>query len=293
VANPDEVRALFTTAGTSTLPAIQYMAASSITQPGMYAVSMTQAAATPTATSNVLLGAYGNASAANTMKVTDSFTGKTSTIVLTDADTIATIAGKLNVAFGNDGLRVGASVTGGSELTITGTQYGSLSTFTVAFQLDGSPVAAQLGFAGLPYNGTDVAGTINGKAATGVGRLLTAQPPAVGDENPAQGLAVLYTGSTPPETSNVSYVLGIGGMLFNATDPMLQSGDGQIASHQDVIQAAIDLATKRADAIQTRLDKQRETLTKRFTAMETAMSMLKAQGDALTNQINSLQQSNT
>lgn len=288
-ANPDEVRKLFSTTGRSTLSTVEYAAASSATKPGTYAVSITQAATMPSATGSVIAGTYGNAATANTMKVFDSFTGKTTTIALADNDTAASIAGKLNVAFGNDGVRAGASVAGGA-LQLTGTQYGSNSKLTVSFELDSVAAAQQLGFAAAPYAGLDVAGTINGKAATGSGRLLTAQAPTDGSENPAQGLSVLYTDTAATASADVSYVLGIGGMVFGAADPMMQAGDGQIQTQQDSIQTAIDNATKRADAIQARLDKQRETLTRRFTAMETAMSRLQAQSNALTSQLNSLQQ---
>lgn len=289
-ASPDEVQALFATGGSSTLSTIQYMGATGLTQPGTYAVSVTQAATTPSATSTALVGAYGNAAVANIMNVTDSFTGKTSTISLTNADTMASIAAKLNVAFGNDGQRVTASVIGGSQLQINGLQYGSAANFTVGFMLDAAMAAQQFGFAGTPYAGIDVAGTINGKAATGAGRLLTANAPAVGDTNDAQGLSVLYTGTTPPESSNVSYVLGTGGMMYAASNSLVETGDGQIQTAENNIQTQIDAETKRATDIQTRLDAQRKTLTASFTAMETAMSKLQSQGAALTSQLNALQQ---
>jgi flagellar hook-associated protein 2 len=288
--NPDEVRSLFTTSGRSTLDTVRYMAGSSKTQPGTYAVAVTQAATTPAATGSAMGGAYGNAATANTMKVTDSFTGKTATITLADGDTAAVIAGRLNVAFGANGLRVGASVVGGNQLQLTGLQFGSKSTFTVAFELDGAAAASQLGFASTPYAGIDVAGTINGKPATGAGQLLTALPPALDDVNAAEGLAVLYTDTLPSASASVTYTLGIGGMIFNAADPMVQSGDGQIQVHEDTIQGQIDSASKRAADIQARLDRQRATLVQRFTAMETAISKLQAQSSALTSQLNALQQ---
>jgi len=291
-ASPDEVKSLFATAGSSTLPAIKYMAATTATQPGTYAVSVTQAALTPAATSGALVGAYGNAAVANKMSVTDSFSGKTSTITLDDIDTVSTIASKLNVAFGGDGLRVGASVVGGNQLQLSGSQYGTAASFTLSFYLDALVVPNQLGFNPATFTGTDVAGTINGKAAVGAGQLLTASPPVFGDTNVAEGLSVLYTGTTPPASSNVTYVLGLGGMMFGASDPMMQSGDGQIQSAQDSLQSRIDSLGKRADTVQARLDNERARLTKQFTAMETAISRLQAQGNALTSQLNALQQSN-
>jgi len=287
-ASPDEVKALFSTTGTSTLSTVQYMGATTETQPGTYAVAITQAATTPTATGTAIATTYGNSAVANTMTVTDSFTGKTSTITLDDADTSSTIASKLNVAFGTDGLRLGASVVNGNQLQITGLQYGSQATFTVGFALNGVDAGSQLGFAATPYAGVNVAGTINGVAATGSGQLLTAP---LDGTNPAQGLSVLYTGTTPPETANVTYVLGVAGMMFAASDPLVEVGDGTIQIQEDNIQSAMDRLAKRAADVQTRLDRQRASLTKQFTDMETALSKLQTQAQALTNQINSLQQS--
>jgi hypothetical protein len=104
-----------------------------------------------------------------------------------------------------------AGIGAGNALQLTGTQWGTSARLTFAFELDGVAAATQLGFNGTPYAGVDVAGTINGNSAIGVGRLLTADPAAIGGTNDAEGLAVLYSGTTPPETADVTYVLGWAG----------------------------------------------------------------------------------
>jgi flagellar hook-associated protein 2 len=287
--SPSEVKALFATAGSSTSSTVQYMSGSLKTQAGTYAVNITQAATQPLALSTALAGMYGNAAVADTMKVLDAASGKTATITLVDADTVSTIASKLNVAFGTSGVGATASVTGSDELQLLGSAYGAKAKLTVSFELAGNAAAQQLGFNTTSYDGLNVAGTINGMAATGSGRILLAKAATVGT-NPAEGLNVLYTGTTPT-TADVTYTLGLGGMMFNSAAPMVAAGDGLIEAHEDTIQTAIDNATRRADAVQERLDKMRESLVKRFTAMETAMSRLQAQSTALVNQINSLQSS--
>jgi flagellar hook-associated protein 2 len=264
------------------------MSASSSTQPGTYAVNVTQAASTPTATGNAIAGTYGNAAVADTMKVVDSYTGKTSTISLVDNDTASTIASKLNVAFGTDGLRLVASVVNGDQLKIDGLQYGSLAAFTVDFLEGVASAGPQLGFAATAYAGTNVAGTVNGFAATGSGQLLTA---SINANNPAQGLSVLYTGTNPPETANISYVLGLGGGMHAVTTALAEPGVGTIASMESSIQGEIDSLSSRAGRVQQRLAAERTSLTSQFTAMETALSKLQSQASALTNQINALQPS--
>lgn len=282
---PDEVKALFRSTGTSPSSAVQFMAASSSTLPGTYNLAITQAATVPSATGSAIT-TYGNASVANQMLVTDSFTGRTTTVALTDGDTASSIVSKLNTAFGAEGLRLAAAVSG-SAVQISGLNYGSASTFTVSFKLNGVAAAQQLGFGAAAVAGLDVAGTINGKSATGVGQLLTANAPGDGETNDAQGLAILYTG-TGAATTTVSHVRGVGGGIRNALDPMLTAGSGMIDQTTDSYQRTIDSLTSRQTTIQARLDRQRESLAARFTAMEAAMSRLQSQSTWLSGQINSL-----
>jgi flagellar hook-associated protein 2 len=281
---PSEVKALFQTAGSSALATVQYMSASSSTKPGTYDVAITQAATTPVSASSVF-ATYGAAATANQMVVTDSFTGNAATISLADADTPEAIVSKLNTAFGANALRLTASIDGGT-VKITGANYGSASTISVGFKLDGVDAAQQLGF-GATASGTDVAGTINGKSATGAGQLLTADAPAVGDTNDAQGLSFLYTGAGAANTT-LTYVKGIGGALTASADRVLTSGSGTIDSTTSALQLSIDTLSARQIDIQGRLDRQKAALTAQFTAMETAMSKLQTQSQWLTGQISAL-----
>jgi flagellar hook-associated protein 2 len=286
---PDEVKALFQTAGSSPNANVQYMSASSSTKPGTYNVSITAPATTPVATSTALAGTYGSASAANQMVVTDSFTGNTTTISLADSDTAQSIVSKLNTAFGASNLKLSASIDNGS-VKITGANYGSGSKITIGFKLDGVDAAQQLGFAATTA-GTDVQGTINGKSATGAGQLLTADVPGPGDTNDAQGLSFLYTGFTPVDTT-LSYVQGLGGALENSANSVLLSGTGLIDTNTASLASTVDLLTTKSQDIQTRLDRQKASLTAQFTAMEAAMSKLQSQSQWLTGQINALSASN-
>jgi flagellar hook-associated protein 2 len=286
---PNEVKALFQTTGSSSLASVQYMSASANTKPGTYDVSITAPATTPAASSSAF-ATYGSAAAANQMVVTDSFTGNSTTISLADADTTASIVSKLNTAFGANNLKLSASVDGG-VVKITGANYGSGSKITIGFKLDGVDAAPQLGFAPTTA-GTDVAGTINGKPATGAGQLLTADAPAFGDTNDAQGLAFLYTGSTAVDTT-ISYVKGLGGALTTSSDSVLTSGTGVIDVTTSALRIAIDSLNSKGDDIQTRLDRQRAALTAQFTAMESAMSKVQSQAQWLTGQISALSSLNS
>jgi flagellar hook-associated protein 2 len=288
-AKPNEVKALFQTAGSSPLTSVQYMSASANTKPGTYAVSITAAATTPAASSSAF-STYGNASTANQMVITDSFTGNTATVSLADSDTPTSIVSKLNTMFGASNLKLSASIENGA-VKVTGQNYGSGSKISIGFKLDGVDAAQQLGF-GAVTAGTDVQGTINGKPATGAGQLLTASVPNVGDTNDAQGLSFLYTDTTPADTT-ISYVKGLGGSLASSADSVVTTGSGIIDVTTTAMQSTIDNLTSKETDIQARLDRQRAALTAQFTAMETAMSQVQTQGQWLTGQINSLSSLNS
>jgi flagellar hook-associated protein 2 len=288
-AKPNEVKSLFQTSGSSALASVQYMSASANTKPGTYDVAITAAATTPSAASSAF-ATYGSASTANQMVVTDSFTGNSTTVALADTDTPESIVSKLNTAFGANNLKLSASIDGGT-VKVTGANYGSGSTISIGFKLDGVDAAQQLGFAATTA-GTDVVGTINGKSATGTGQLLTADAPAVGDTNDAQGLAFLYTGATSANTT-ISYVKGLGGALANSADSVITTGSGIIDVTTSALKITIDSLTSKETDIQARLDRQRAALTAQFTAMESAMGKLQSQSQWLTGQINALSSLNS
>lgn len=292
VSKPDEVKNLFRTAGNASDATLQYMSGSSATKPGTYAVAITQAATTPVSSSAAMGGAYANAATANQMVITDSFTGRTATITLANGDTADSIVSKLNTGFGAGALKLTAAVTGGNTVQITGANYGSNSKITVSFKLNGVAAAQQLGFSSSAIGGLDVVGTINGKSATGQGRLLTADAPALGDTNDAQGLSLLFTG-TGPLIGTMTYVRGIGGEIAHAVSPVTDSGTGLIDITTQSLQSRIDSLNAKEVDIQTRLDNQRAALTAQFTAMESAMSKIQAQGSWLTSQINSINSLNS
>lgn len=282
-ANPGEVRSLFATTGTSTLSTVQYMSGSGATKAGTYAVNITQAATKASETSSAF-ATYGNTAVANQMIVTDGSTGNTTTIALNDADTASDIVSRLNTAFGVNKLQITASVANGNQIQLTGNNYGSAASINVSFALNGAAAAQQLGFASGAVGGLDVAGTINGGTATGVGQLLTSNDTT----NDAQGLSVLYTDTANAASANITYVLGIGGMTVDAANPIILSGSGTIDTTTAALQTTVNNLTAREDDIQARLDQQRAALVKQFTAMEAALSTIQAQGQWLTNQINSM-----
>jgi flagellar hook-associated protein 2 len=200
---------------------------------------------------------------------------------LATGDDMDGIVSKFNTMFTSAGMKLTASNVGG-QLVITGATYGSTGKFNVSFS--GNNPTTQLGLTAGQVTGTDIAGTIGGAAATGSGQRLTSTA------GTAQGLSIKYTGSAA-FSGQIVHTLGAAALLTNLADAITRSGDGLAELQKTSLQTQIDDLTTQSTTVQERLDRHRAALVAQFTKMETALSLLNAQGAALTNQIKSLQSS--
>ena len=277
-----DVVTLFTTGGTSTNGLLSYFVSTPKSVPGVYAVDIATAASTAVATGAGFSGTYTDDGTADTLSITDSSSGVTGNVALANGDTIDTIVTKLNTLFSTSKMAVSASKSG-NELVLTGARFGSGATFTVAYTPGGTDGTGQLGIAAGTFAGTDVAGTIGGLAATGSGQVLTGNQGGV-----SEGLAVTYTGTAIGAVGDLSFTLGVGGMLGNAADLVI-SATGAITSQRDALDATLVELQNRADTVQQSIERRRQALVKQFVEMERAISRIQQQGTALGAFINQLQ----
>lgn len=277
-----DVKALFSTAGTPSDGEVAYITGTSATQVGSYAIDITTVAAKASQTGAGFSGTYVDDGTADTLSVTDVYSGRTATITLSNGDTVANIVTRLNDAFGTDKLHLEASASG-NELKIDSTEYGSAAGFTIAYTAGGTDNTGSLGLAAGTYTGTDLAGTIGGVAATGRGQVLTG---ATGEVT--EGLSIRYTGSAVRAAGTIKYSLGVAGMLERTLDPIVRVGDGTVALQLENIDASVETLNLRADSIQQQLDLRYESLVKQFTRMEEALSKLQAQSAWLGTQLQAL-----
>lgn len=186
-----------------------------------------------------------------------------------------------------------ATVDGKIKLTddTTGASLMTL-TLTEPAGLDFGTVSASTGIINGSDSGVDVAGTINGEAATGSGRVLTGDAPATGETTSVEGLSVKVT-LTPDQLAsqgesqgNVKITMGVAEKfdraLYDITDPI----DGYVAFKQESLNNSIDDSETQIEQMEAFLDRRTETLINRFVAMELALSKIKSQSDWLTGQIN-------
>jgi flagellar hook-associated protein 2 len=172
----------------------------------------------------------------------------------------------------------------GDRVVLTHDFFGSGRSFTVSENTDAGLWANSHSAPTMVDDGLDVAGTINGEAATGAGQILTGNE---GEAN-VQGLSLKYTGASIGDIGNVKLTLGTGELfsrvLFGITDPY----EGYVSFKQDSLQNTVDQFETRIQETEDRLDRKMEMMVNRFVAMEKALSMIQSQSQWLSGQINAL-----
>ena len=122
--------------------------------------------------------------------------------------------------------------------------------------------------------GVDVAGTINGQAATGSGRLLTS---TAGD---SEGLTIEVTGSTTGDRGTVTFSRGLTGSLADLVEEFTGT-NGRLGTTTDSLQSTIDDIQDRIDSLEDRLVLREESLRRQFTAMEQAIATIQQQAASI------------
>ncbi|HEY0971251.1 MAG TPA: flagellar filament capping protein FliD, partial [Gemmatimonadales bacterium] len=279
-----DVKALFGSGGRTSDASLEYVVSGTKTQPGSYEVTIDSLATRPTIAGTGFLGAYTATGAEDRLTITDSVSGKTVDVPLTDGMTSGELVIAMNAKLASEGLRVGAEVDAAGKITLTGTEYGSAARITVAYAPSVGPGSDPFGLVG-DATGTDVAGTIDGKVATGSGRTLTVPAGADGATNAAEGLVVSYTGTTTGAVGSVSFSRGLGGMMTQVTDILTRGGDGTIAMQQDSITTSLTSLERRVADAESRIELKRESMLRQFAAMEAALARMQSQGNWLTQQV--------
>ncbi len=173
-------------------------------------------------------------------------------------------------------------------LKITSDIYGSSSTIGIyASQM--SSVYSALGMsAGTYTEGKDVEGTINGESATGNGQTL------VGDEGNTNTdglkLKITYTenDSLIGTEGSIEVIKGLATKIDEALENITKSIDGSIARRATALENQIKYMDERIADFDKRLDSRRDDLYSEFLAMESALSQYEAEGQYLSQQLESI-----
>lgn len=159
----------------------------------------------------------------------------------------------------------------GNKLTFTSNAFGSAS--RVGFTAVGADMA-DLGLTvAMGTAGVDVAGSVGGTAAFGVGNVLL---PALGSK--AEGLSMTIEPGTTGGT--ISFSRGFSGSMTNLINDFLKSS-GLIKERENNINKDISRVEKDEVALDRRSEAYRARLMAQFQAMETIVRSLNSTGDFL------------
>jgi flagellar hook-associated protein 2 len=166
----------------------------------------------------------------------------------------------------------------GGLLTMNSKRFGSNSTVAAA----GSAATTLFGPAPVAAAGVDVAGAINGLAATGSGQRLTGASGSAAD-----GLVLEVTGGSIGARGAVNFTRGYAERLTGLLESWL-SGEGGIAGRTEGINRSIAELDRRRETLSRRLEDVERRYRSQFTALDTLISNLTATSNFLTQQLDKL-----
>ena len=281
-ANFDDLGALFAAAGKTTDTSVAYKGVSKATVPGSYAVNVTRLA-TQGDTQGTAPADLNITSANNRFDI--KLNGTTATITLTEkvyanaAELALEMQSKINSAATLSGAGSSVAVTeSGGALTIKSLRYGADSTVTVT----------ELGTAALMFNpvssnpGVDVAGLINGVAATGTGQTLTG-----GAGDAADGMRIDITGGALGARGNVTYSKGYAAQ-FNELSTRLLDTDGPFTSRTNGLNESIKSLNKQREDMLARLATTEKRFRAQFTALDATLSGMQQTSNYLAQQLSQI-----
>lgn len=266
---------VFKASATASDSLVAYSGAGVGTKAGTYAVSVSRLAATGTLTGNASPGLSIVAGVNDRIDINVNGAVQGATLTPGVYASAAALATEIQTRLGS-GVAVSAA---GGVLRVDSAVIGSASTVTNA---SGNGAADLFGATPVSTTGVDVAGTINGVAATGVGQSLTG---ATGDAS--AGLVIRVTGGATGARGSVTYAAGYGQSMYQITSGIL-SADGLVTSRSDGINSTIKQLTNREEAMQRRLDAIEKRYRTQFTALDVTVSRMQATSSYLAQQLTAL-----
>lgn len=294
--NPTAVAAMFTQGGTFRAADSAYAgevsvsAAENGTQAGAYDVTLTHSASQAVSTGSVL--ASGTVTAPETLTI--AMGGTSVDYTTTAGESLSAVASGINDALAEANLSMSAQVVGnGTQLQLESDTYGSSASFSVTTTATG---AGTTGLAGsgatagqaTTFTGTDVAGTIDGVAATGSGQFLTVPLTA---NSPAAGLSLLVTATGITSTTDLgsfTYSPGIAQSLANLANDMSDPATGSITTTIKNLQRQNSTLNNQLAMYENIAAEEQKSLTQHYDNLETTLEDLQNKSSSLSSALDGL-----
>ncbi len=204
------------------------------------------------------------------------------TVALATGDSLSQVVNKMNSTFSTQGVNMRAYNNGGT-LAVETTAYGEDMRFTMVSDTATGANTSRIGTTTITDQGVNIAGTINGQAATGTGERLE-----VNDGNDLEDLAILYTGATTGTVGSVTLTTGIGTRFTDAVAQLNSGSESVLGTRQSSIQDQIDAIEESIANKEDQVAQVQARLEAQFASLEVTLAALQSQGDFLTNQLASL-----
>lgn len=286
--NPDDVTALFAEQGRASDTQVEFVRSGVNTEPGEYAINITQAA-----TQGSLVGASAVTAPLTVDGTNDELTfqvnGETSVSVQLTQQTYNSaqeladeIQSQLNAnnALNAAGSSVQVTVGAGGELTFTSSQYGSESNVSITSLEDGSAYGLSVATG---TAGSDVAGTIGGRAAQGDGQVLFLDNGNGG----ASGLQVRILGDQTGSRGSITFVEGVAERTVDLVTSFV-GADGALESRTESLNRDLEQIQENQARLEERIAAYRERLVSQFTAADSLISQLNSTQDYVSQQLAAL-----
>jgi flagellar hook-associated protein 2 len=171
--------------------------------------------------------------------------------------------------------------SGSGSFTFTSNRYGEDGTILLVTS-GSSAFAADLGLSsvfGQTAAGTDVAGTIGGVTAEGLGQTLSVPD----DAEDIGGISFLVT-ATAPTTFHASFTEGVGRAASRLLGSLTAAGTGRLARLEGSVERLIERIDDDVTAKKEQLEAYRARLVRHYTRLETTLGELQSQGAFLSAQ---------
>lgn len=287
IADPTkDISTLFAAVGKPTDSLVSFAASTDDTRAGSYAINITQLATQGKAVGSSAAGLTITADANDALDFTINGVAvsvKLDAGTFTAASLASALQSKLNGAADLSDAGVTVSVTqNAGVLTVTSERFGSASKVAVT----GGNGAVGLFGTATATDGVDIAGTIDGRSASGNGQTLTAS-----DGN-AAGLAVTVIGGTTGDRGTVKFARGFADQLNTLVGKLLDN-DGVVDSRVNGLNASIKDIDKRREALELRMTLIEARYRAQFTALDTAIASMNKTSQFLTQQLANLPSTST
>jgi flagellar hook-associated protein 2 len=277
------VRKLFQNFGSSSSSSVVYISGTSSTQPSSpssYGVNITQVA---TKTQYVAATAKtSNNTSSETLTFSGNLIGSSSYNLTIDVGSnLQTIIDKINNDTKLKDLLTASNNSG--KLQIDSKRFGSNGLFNVVSNQ--SPLGSNSGVGfnpGTLTNGLDVAGTINGESAMGVGQFLTGTK----TDGKALGLQIQYSGMSTGNAGNITFTRGMSGIVNSALTMFTDIASGITVTTEKALRDQGELIKNQIDTINKRAAASITELRAKFSQMEQQISKVQQQGARLSQLTN-------